>query len=167
MSSYHPPDKIRTLEQLITECSEWRAQGKTTVLVNGAFDMLHVGHVRYLAAARRLGDRLVAAINSDVSVRLSKGPSRPILPQAERVEILAHLWMIDRILLFDSKTVAPILESLKPDIHAKGTDYTVDTVPERQVVAAYGGGTVICGDPKEHATTDLIGIIVARFGSGE
>ena len=142
----------------------WRDQGLTVVLVNGAFDVLHVGHLRYLEAAAAHGDRLVAAVNSDLSVRLSKSELRPIIPEAERVEILSHLWMVDRICLFDSPSVAPVLEMLKPQIHAKGTDYTIDTVPEREVVAAYGGRTIICGDPKDHATTDLIGIILDRFG---
>jgi rfaE bifunctional protein nucleotidyltransferase chain/domain len=156
--------KLRTLDGLAEECAGWRARGETVVLVNGAFDMLHVGHLRYLAAARELADHLVAAVNSDASVRLSKGPLRPIIPEAERVEILSHLWMVDRICLFDDVTVAPVLERLRPDVHAKGTDYTVDTVPERSVVEAYGGRTAICGDAKDHATTDLIGIIVDRFG---
>jgi rfaE bifunctional protein nucleotidyltransferase chain/domain len=159
-----PEDKLRTLAELADECARWRALGQTSVLVNGAFDMLHVGHLRYLAAARGLADRLVAAVNSDASVHASKGGLRPIIPEAERVEILSHLWMVDRICLFDSVTVAPVLELLKPDIHAKGTDYTVDSVPERHVVARYGGRTAICGDSKDHATTDLIGLIVERFG---
>jgi rfaE bifunctional protein nucleotidyltransferase chain/domain len=159
-----PEDKLRTLEELTEECAAWREQGLTVVLVNGAFDVVHVGHLRYLAAARDLGDRLVAAVNSDLSVRLNKGELRPIIPEIERVEILSHLWMVDRICLFDSKTVSPVLERLQPQIHAKGTDYTVDTVPERSVVEAYGGRTAICGDPKDHATTDLVGIILERFG---
>ncbi len=159
-----PEAKLRTLDELAVECTSWRNRGLQVVLVNGAFDVLHVGHLRYLAAARALGDRLVAAVNSDLSVRLSKSELRPIIPESERVEILSHLWMIDRICLFDSLTVAPVLERLRPSIHAKGTDYTVDTVPEREVVAAYGGRTAICGDPKDHATTDLIGVIVERFG---
>ena len=160
-----PDAKLRSLEDLAYECASWRDDGLAVVLVNGAFDVLHVGHLRYLAAARGLGDRLVAAVNSDESVRAGKGEKRPIIPEAERVEILSHLWMVDRICLFDSTTVSPVLEVLKPQVHAKGTDYTVDTVPEREVVAAYGGRTAICGDPKDHATTDLIGIIVERFGS--
>jgi rfaE bifunctional protein nucleotidyltransferase chain/domain len=160
-----PEDKLRTLDELAIECAEWRGRGIEIVLVNGAFDVLHVGHIRYLAAARALGDRLVAAVNSDLSVRAGKGDQRPIIPESERVEILSHLWMVDRICLFDSLTVAPVLERLRPSIHAKGTDYTVDTVPEREVVAAYGGRTEICGDPKDHATTDLIGVILERFGN--
>ena len=162
-----PQAKLRTLDELVRECAEWRERGLTIVLVNGAFDVLHVGHLRYLEAARDLGDRLVAAVNSDLSVQLSKGEKRPIIPEIERVEILSHLWMVDRICLFDDQTVSPVLELLKPQIHAKGTDYTVATVPEREVVAAYGGRTAICGDPKDHATTDLIGIIVERFGATE
>jgi len=159
-----PKDKLRTIDEIAEECARWRAVGETTALVNGAFDMLHVGHLRYLAGARQHADHLVAAVNTDISVRASKGDTRPIIPETERVEILSHLWMVDRICLFDNVTVGPVLESLKPDVHAKGTDYTVDTVPERMVVEAYGGRTVICGDPKDHATTDLIGIILQRFG---
>jgi rfaE bifunctional protein nucleotidyltransferase chain/domain len=153
------------LTALQRECDEWRRQELVVVLTNGAFDMLHVGHLRYLAAAREHGDRLVVAVNSDVSVRLGKGKLRPILPEVERVEIVSHLWMVDRIVLFDSASVAPVLRALRPQVHAKGTDYSVETVPEREVVAAYGGRTVICGDPKDHATTDLIGTILERFGS--
>lgn len=159
-----PGDKLKTLAELAHECELWRLRGEAVVLVNGAFDMLHVGHLRYLAAAKEHGDHLVAAVNSDASVRASKGETRPIIPEGERVEILSHLWMVDRICLFDSVTVGPVLEQLKPDVHAKGTDYTADSVPERHVVAAYGGRTVICGDPKDHATTDVIGIITERFG---
>ena len=162
-----PEEKLRFLDELAEECAGWREQGLTVVLVNGAFDVLHVGHLRYLAAARDLGDRLIAAVNSDISVQLSKGELRPIIPEIERVEILSHLWMVDRICLFDTTTVSPVLEKLQPQIHAKGTDYTVDTVPEREVVEGYGGRTAICGDPKDHATTDLIGIILERFGSSE
>ena len=159
-----PQDKLRTIDELVEEVSRWRIEGLTTVVVNGAFDMLHVGHLRYLAEAHEYADYLLAAVNSDVSVRASKGETRPIIPETERVEILSHLWMVDRICLFDTITVGPVLELLEPDVHAKGTDYTADSVPERHVVEAYGGRTVICGDPKDHATTDLIGIIVERFG---
>ena len=162
-----PEDKLCTLDELAEECAGWREQGLTVVLVNGAFDVLHVGHLRYLAAAYAHGDRLVAAVNSDLSVQLSKGDLRPIIPETEREEILSHLWMVDRICLFDTTTVSPVLHRLQPQVHAKGTDYTVETVPEREVVESYGGRTVICGDPKDHATTDLIGIIVERFGASE
>ena len=162
-----PEDKLCSLDELAEECAGWREQGLTIVLVNGAFDVLHVGHLRYLAAAHAQGDRLVAAVNSDLSVQSSKGELRPIIPEAERVEILSHLWMVDRICLFDDETVSPVLERLQPQVHAKGTDYTVEAVPEREIVASYGGRTVICGDPKDHATTDLIGIILERFGNSE
>jgi len=159
-----PDAKLATLEELIAERDSWRRQGRSVVLANGAFDLLHVGHVRYLAGARAAGDILVVAVNSDASVQLAKGPSRPIVPQAERVELLSHLWMVDRMCLFDGLTVSPVLEALRPDVHAKGTDYTVDTVPERTVMQAIGGRTVIVGDPKDHATTDVIATIVERFG---
>jgi len=151
-----PIASLRTLDELEQECRGWHRDGLVVVLANGAFDLLHVGHVRYLAAAKELGDRLIVAVNSDASVQASKGPSRPIVPESERLEILAHLRMVDRLVLFDSKTVTPVLKRLQPDIHAKGTDYTTESVPERGVVAAYGGRTVICGDPKDHATTDVI-----------
>lgn len=159
-----PAEKLRTIRELEDECATWRDRGETVVLVNGAFDMLHVGHLRYLAGAHEHADHLVAAVNSDLSVRASKGDTRPVIAENERVEILSHLWMVDRICLFDDLTVGPVLETLKPHVHAKGTDYTADTVPERKVVEAYGGRTVICGDPKDHATTDVIGIILERFG---
>ncbi len=161
-----PAGKLRRLDELAAECTAWREAGLTVVLANGAFDLLHVGHTRYLEAARAAGDRLVVAVNSDLSVRASKGPLRPLVPEGERVELLAHLWMVDRMVLFDDVTVTPVIERLRPDIHAKGTDYTADTVPEREVVAAYGGRTLICGDPKEHSTTDVVATILERFGSG-
>ena len=157
-------EKLRTRGELARECAAWRNEGISVVLVNGAFDVLHVGHLRYLAGAAELGDRLVVAVNSDHSVQTSKGPLRPIIPENERVEILSHLEMVDRLCLFDEPTVGEVLLELRPQIHAKGTDYTVDSVPEREIVRSYGGKTAICGDPKDHATTDLIRIIVERFG---
>jgi rfaE bifunctional protein nucleotidyltransferase chain/domain len=160
-------DKHRTLAEIAEERLEWRRRGLRVVLANGAFDLLHVGHLRYLAGARGHGDRLVVAVNSDRSMATYKGPERPIMPEAERVELLSHLWMVDRICIFDEPTVTVVLETLLPEVHAKGTDYTVETVPERDVVKAYGGETVICGDPKDHATTDLISTIVERFGSSQ
>lgn len=141
-----------------------RAEGRVVVLANGAFDLLHVGHVRYLADARRHGDVLFVAVNSDASVCRLKGPARPVVPEAERVELLSHLACVDWIVRFDEPTVAAVLRELRPDVHAKGTDYTPETVPEREVVREWGGRTVICGDAKDHATTDLIGEVLRRFG---
>jgi rfaE bifunctional protein nucleotidyltransferase chain/domain len=132
-----------------------RAAGRTVVLANGAFDLLHVGHVRYLEAAKQLGDVLVVAVNSDASVRASKGEGRPVVPQAERLELVAALRCVDHVLIFDEPDVRSVIRSLKPHVHAKGTDYAVETVPERAEVEAYGGRVVICGDPKDHSTTSL------------
>jgi len=158
------PAPVVSLEEAASTCRRWQEAGLVVVLANGAFDMLHVGHLRYLAGARAEGDRLVVAVNTDASVRLSKGPDRPIVPEAERAELVSQLRMVDLVLLFGSRTVAPVLEALRPQVHAKGTDYTTGTVPEREVVAAYGGRTAICGDPKDHSTTDAVAEILRRFG---
>ena len=133
-----------------------RTQKLKIVFANGAFDLLHVGHVRYLEGAKREGDRLVVAINSDASVRGLKGPNRPVLAEADRAELVAALRVVDYVVIFDEPTVTPLLELLKPDVHCKGTDYTVDTVPERDTVRAYGGRIAIVGDPKDHSTSDLL-----------
>ena len=133
-----------------------RARGLTIAFANGGFDLLHVGHVRYLEGAKREGDRLVVAINSDASVRGLKGPTRPVLNQADRAELVAALRAVDYVVIFDEPTVTPLLELLHPDVHCKGTDYTVETVPERDTVKAYGGRIAIVGDPKDHSTTDLL-----------
>jgi rfaE bifunctional protein nucleotidyltransferase chain/domain len=133
-----------------------RAQGLTIAFANGGFDLLHVGHVRYLQGAKREADRLVVAINSDASIRGLKGPSRPILNQADRAELVAALRSVDYVVIFEEPTVTPLLELLRPDVHCKGTDYTVDTVPERDTVRAYGGRIAIVGDPKDHSTTGLL-----------
>lgn len=158
-----PRAKLITLVEARVLAEGMRTAGKRVVVANGAFDMLHVGHVRYLAAARSAGDVLFVALNSDLSVRGSKGPQRPVVPEDERAEILSHLDCVDWIVLFDEPTVAEVLRALRPHVHAKGTDYTVESVPERAVVAEWGGETVICGDPKEHATTDLVAEILKRF----
>ena len=133
-----------------------RAEGKRIVFANGAFDLLHVGHVRYLEGARGEGDWLAVGVNSDRSVERAKGPSRPILPEAERAEIVAALAAVDAVSVFDEDSPAALIAAIRPHVHAKGTDYTADTVPERDVVAACGGRTVIVGDAKDHATTDVI-----------
>jgi len=158
-----PGDKLLSRSAARDVAAQGRLAGQTVVLANGAFDMLHVGHVRYLAACKALGDVLIVAVNSDASVRSGKGPRRPIVPEGERVELLSHLACVDWLVLFDEVTVSEILRELRPHVHAKGTDYTPETVPERAVVVEWGGETVICGDTKEHATTDLIGEILKRF----
>jgi rfaE bifunctional protein nucleotidyltransferase chain/domain len=143
-------------EALVAAAQRARAAGKRIVFANGAFDLLHVGHVRYLEGARREGDWLAVGVNSDRSVERAKGPSRPILPEAERAEIVAALAAVDAVSIFDEDSPASLIAAIRPHIHAKGTDYTADTVPERDVVAACGGRTVIVGDAKDHATTDVI-----------
>ncbi|MBX2812648.1 MAG: adenylyltransferase/cytidyltransferase family protein [Myxococcales bacterium] len=129
---------------------------KTVALANGVFDLFHVGHLRYLEAASQLAEVLVVAVNSDASTRAYKGPLRPIIPDHERVEIVAGLQCVDHVILFDTPTVIPILQALRPDIHAKGTDYTEATVPEAPIVQQYGGRVVICGDPKNHSSSEVI-----------
>ena len=141
-----------------------RAGGLTIALANGCFDLLHVGHVRYLAGAAAEADRLVVAINDDRSVAALKGAARPILAAGERAELLAAFGMVDYVTVFSTPTVAELLAALRPDVHCKGTDYAVETVPERAVVQAYGGRTAIVGDPKDHSTRDLIGTVARRLG---
>jgi rfaE bifunctional protein nucleotidyltransferase chain/domain len=148
--------KILSREALLEAAAAQRAKGRSVVFANGAFDLLHAGHVRYLEAARREGDWLAVGVNTDRSVGRQKGSGRPIVPQAERAEIVAALGCVDAVVIFDEDSPATLLAALRPEVHAKGTDYTEDSVPERQVVARYGGRTVIVGDPKEHATTELI-----------
>lgn len=128
----------------------------SVVLANGVFDLFHVGHLRYLEAAAKLGTQLIVAVNSDRSTRAYKGPSRPIIPEDERAEIICGLACVHHVLVFDEPTVEPILLALKPDVHAKGSDYTETTVPEASIVKSYGGRVAICGDPKNHSTTALI-----------
>ncbi len=141
-----------------------RRAGRTIAFANGVFDLLHVGHVRYLEGARREGDVLVVAVNDDAGVRALKGPDRPLLPAVDRAELVAALRAVDAVVVFPEPTVTPLLERLRPDVHCKGTDYTVDSVPERETVRAYGGRTAIVGDPKDHSTRDLLRAI--REGRG-
>jgi rfaE bifunctional protein nucleotidyltransferase chain/domain len=141
--------------ELLAAVANQRAAGKTIAFANGVFDLLHVGHVRYLRAAAREADRLVVAVNDD-PVAARKGPGRPILTAADRAELVAALRVVDYVLIFADETVARLLTLLKPDVHCKGTDYTVDTVPERGVVLGYGGRIAIVGDPKRHNTRDLL-----------
>ena len=151
---------ILTREQLIERVAPAREGGAKIVFANGCFDVLHVGHVRYLAGARELGDVLIVGINSDQQVALQKGAGRPVLPASERAEIVAALESVTYVTIFDEPTVEELLLALKPDVHAKGTDYTADTVPERDVVRSYGGQVAIVGDPKDHSTSETI----ARLG---
>jgi len=147
---------ILTRDQLEQAIAGDRAEGRSIALANGVFDLLHVGHVRYLQAASQHADRLVVAVNSDASVRRLKGEGRPILGEGARAELVAALRGVHYVVIFDDDTVGPLLTSLRPDVHCKGTDYTVETVPERAIVQAYGGRTAIVGDPKDHSTRDLL-----------
>ena len=135
---------------------QWRAQGNKVVLTNGCFDLLHVGHVRYLRAAKELGGKLLVAVNSDASVRTLKGNGRPRVPDHERAEVLAALTDVDAVVVFDAPDVRELIRLIRPDIHAKGTDYTAENVPERDVVIACGGQVAIVGDPKDHSTTEML-----------
>jgi rfaE bifunctional protein nucleotidyltransferase chain/domain len=150
-------ERIVDRKTLIERVRGARDRGLTVVLANGCFDVLHAGHVRYLEAAKSIGDVLVVGINSDEQVAALKGAGRPLLPESERAEIVAALAAVDLVTIFNEPTVGELLLAIKPDIHAKGTDYTEDTVPERDVVRSFGGRTAIVGDPKDHSTSDMIG----------
>jgi D-glycero-beta-D-manno-heptose 1-phosphate adenylyltransferase len=154
---------LLSVEDAARLVSSRRAEGKRIVLANGCFDLLHVGHVRYLRAARVLGDVLLVALNSDESVRRLKGPGRPLMPVGERAELVGALAGVDAVLVFDEDRADAVIARLRPDVHAKGTDYDEASVPEREAVQAAGGRVAIAGDPKAHATKDLIRIIVERF----
>jgi rfaE bifunctional protein nucleotidyltransferase chain/domain len=148
-------EKVVSREQLVALVAADRRDGRTIAFANGCFDLLHVGHVRYLQAAAAEADRLVVAVNDDVSAG-AKGPGRPVLRAEDRAEIVAAIAGVDYVTIFSEPTVDPLLALLKPDVHCKGTDYTVETVPERDTVAAYGGRIAIVGDPKDHSTRDLL-----------
>jgi len=147
--------KIGTLPEVVARAQEARRAGRTVALANGVFDLLHVGHVRYLQGAKALADLLVVAVNSDASTRAYKGPDRPLVPEAERAELVAALGCVDLVVLFDAPDVRPVLRALRPEVHVKGSDYTEQTVPERDEVLAYGGRVAIAGDPKDHSSTAL------------
>lgn len=144
-------------ENLINEIDRLREGGSKIILANGCFDLLHVGHIRYLTAAKEIGGTLVVAINSDRQARALKGAGRPFLPESERAELIASLRCVDLVTIFDEPTVEQLIRSIRPDFHAKGTDYTIDTVPEREIVRECGGQIAIVGDPKDHSSTELIG----------
>jgi rfaE bifunctional protein nucleotidyltransferase chain/domain len=152
------------LDEAVRLAETWRREGKRLVLANGCFDLLHVGHVRYLQDARSLGDALLVGINSDRSVTRLKGPGRPIMTAADRAELVGSLASVDGVVIFEEDTADSLVRALKPSVHAKGTDYTAESVPERAAVREAGGRVAIAGDPKSHATRDLIRLIADRFG---
>lgn len=160
-TSLHP--KILSRDELQRRVADWRRAGERVTLANGCFDLLHVGHVRYLHAARELGGKLIVAVNADASVRALKGEGRPVMPAEERAEILASLADVDAVVVFPENDVRAIIREIRPDFHAKGTDYTVDSVPERDEVEACGGRVIIVGDPKDHSVSEIIG---SRSGLG-
>jgi len=149
-------DKVLDRTAVRKRVAEWRHAGERIILTNGCFDVLHVGHVRYLSGAKALGGRVIVAVNDDASVRTLKGEGRPRMPASERAEIVAALEAVDAVVIFPELDVRTLLRELRPDLHAKGTDYTAETVPERDVVAEYGGRVAIVGDPKDHSTSDLL-----------
>ncbi|MGH9647357.1 MAG: adenylyltransferase/cytidyltransferase family protein [Bryobacteraceae bacterium] len=150
-------NKILSREELKRRVAEWRSAGNRVVMANGCFDVLHVGHVRYLQAAKALGGKLIVAVNADVSVRGLKGEGRPVMPEHERAEILAALEPVDAVVIFPEPDVRVLLNDIRPDVQAKGTDYTADSVPEGDVLTAYGGRVEIVGDPKDHSATSILG----------
>jgi rfaE bifunctional protein nucleotidyltransferase chain/domain len=149
-------NKILSRSELRQRVEEWRRAGECITLANGNFDLLHVGHVRYLQGAKALGGKLVVAINSDDSVRVLKGEGRPVMPEDERAEIVAALADVDAVVIFSERDVRAIIREIRPDVQAKGTDYTADSVPERDAVAEYGGRVEIVGDPKDHSTSEIL-----------
>ena len=155
-------EKILSREALVAELATARGKGRQIVFANGCFDILHVGHVRYLAAARQEGDLLVVGVNSDRSTQTLKGAGRPILPEMARAELVAALAAVDYVTIFDELNVEPLLTALRPRVHAKGTDYTAETVPERELAARLGIRVAITGDPKDHSTRDLIASVRDR-----
>jgi len=149
-------NKILSRGELRHRVHEWRSTGERVILANGNFDLLHVGHVRYLQAAKALGGKLVVAINSDASVRVLKGEGRPVMPEQERAEIVAALADVDAVVVFPELDVRAVIREIRPDIQAKGTDYTAESVPERDTVAEFGGQVAIVGDRKDHSTSEIL-----------
>src|ERR1700685_3365291 len=148
--------KILSREELKHHVAAWRREGDPITLANGCFDLLHVGHVRYLQAAKQLGGRLIVAVNPDESVRALKGDGRPLMPAEERAEILSAFEDVDAVVIFPERDVRALIREIHPDVQAKGTDYTADSVPERDVVVEYGGRVEIVGDPKDHSASEII-----------
>jgi D-glycero-beta-D-manno-heptose 1-phosphate adenylyltransferase len=149
-------NKILSREELKRRVAEWRRSGEKIVMANGCFDVLHVGHVRYLQSAKDLGGKLIVAVNADDSVRQLKGEGRPVMPDQERAEILSALEPVDAVVIFPERDVRVLLSEIRPDVQAKGTDYTAESVPERDVVISYGGRVAIVGDPKDHSASAII-----------
>jgi D-glycero-beta-D-manno-heptose 1-phosphate adenylyltransferase len=149
-------EKILTRDELRQRAAEWRKRGEKIILTNGCFDLLHVGHIRYLHGAKELGGRVVVAINADASVRELKGDGRPLMPEDERAEIVAALEDVDAVVVFSEPDVRTLIREIAPDVQAKGTDYTVDSIPERDEVIACGGQVAVVGDSKDHSTTEFI-----------
>ena len=166
MNSMDTREKILQREPLAARIAEHRARGKRVVLANGCFDLLHAGHVRYLDGARRQGDVLVVAVNSDASARPLKGPGRPILPAEARARLVAALSAVSYVTVFDEPDVVALLTALRPDVHAKGTDYTEDTVPERETARQLGVRVAIVGDPKRHSTSEMMARLRGANASG-
>lgn len=162
-----PANRILDRNRLIARVAIARRGGARVVLANGCFDILHVGHVRYLEGARALGDLLVVGVNSDEQVRALKGKGRPLVPERERAELLAALRVVDYVTIFPEPNVEALLRAVRPDIHAKGTDYTEETVPERDVVLSLGGRVAIVGDPKNHSTTVMLEALQGSAGGGD
>ena len=154
--------EILSRDQLIARIATERQAGRTIAFANGCFDLLHVGHGRYLEASAQEGDVLIVALNDDGTVRALKGDGRPILTADHRAALVAAMRCVDYVVIFPELTVGPLLEALKPDVHCKGTDYTIESVPERAVVQSYGGRTAIVGDPKDHSTRDLLSRIAGE-----
>ncbi len=148
--------KILSRVELARRVAGWRVRGETIVLANGCFDVLHVGHIRYLRGAKELGQRLIVAINADETVRNLKGAGRPRIPENERAEVMAALTDVDAVVIFQEPDVRALIREIRPDIQAKGTDYTADSVPERDTVAECGGRVAIVGDPKDHSSSDML-----------
>ncbi len=157
MSELNAP--ILRRDQLIEAVNALRADGRKIILANGCFDVFHVGHVRYLKGAKNVGGTLIVGINSDEQTRFLKGEGRPFVPENERAEIVASLRSVDLVTIFNEPTVEELIMAIRPDFHAKGTDYTENTVPEGEIVKGIGGKVVIVGDPKDHSSTELIGLV--------
>ena len=162
MSSANSFAPVLERNRLVARVAIERRTGARIVLANGCFDLFHVGHIRYLAGAKALGDILIVGINSDDEVRKLKGENRPFMPETERAEIVSALKFVDYVTIFPEATVTELIRAVRPDFHAKGTDYTTDTVPEREIVREYGGRVAIVGDPKDHSSTDLIKIVGSK-----